>query len=155
MEQDTLLSLFKSKELEEREIIAELVRVSSVLAQRQTLVQDLRANQQSLLGQVKGARKLLLRTNVGNPDLIRQVEEGRAKIEQVRRKLESSEEDLNRAKERVDLVQGRLASTRLEKLRIEKLIDESNLAKLIKRNVVEEIGVEESAAGHRSKDEWS
>lgn len=155
MEQETLLSLFRSKEIEEQEIVADLLKVDAVLMQRQSYAAEIRANRQELQSRIKNARKELLRSNVGSPELVTRIETWKEEIEQLVPKLEIAEADLDRARERSELIKTKLAATRLEKARIEKLIDSSNLAKLIKRSAVDEMQVEESAAGQRSEGEWN
>lgn len=155
MEQETLLSLFRSKELEEQEIVTDLLKVDAVLAQRQSHLAEIKANRQDLQSRIKNARRDLLRSNGGIPGLISQIDGWKVEIEQIGPKLEAAEAELARARERSELIQGKLAATRLEKARIEKLIDKSNLAKLIKHSAIDEMQVEESATGHRSKGEWN
>ena len=154
MERDSLLSLLKSKELEEQEIVSEMVKVTGIMDQRLAVVNKANEEREGLRDNLRSLRRQLVRTNASDPALVSLIDVEKQNLEESEKRQIELEEDLSKAKNRVEMIQDRLAAARLEISRIEKLIEGHNLANLIKRTAVEEVAAEDVTAGNR-KGRWS
>ena len=155
MERDSLFSLLKSKELEEQEIVSELVKVRGIMDQRVALVNKANEEREARRAKIRSLRQQLVRTNASDPAIVQLVDIEKENLEKSEKQQIELDEDLSKAKTRVDAIQDKLAAARVEISRIEKLIDEHNLANLIKRTAVEEVAAEDVTADNRTKGRWS
>ena len=145
MSQDTqLLALLKTCEVEEQRALQRKREVEKVLAERQLVFDGLDAKREDLLLRIRelggGQRVTALQgQDISQVHSITQyLERMRKAIPELEAQLDEQTRELQRASERDKLAEGEVIAARLEKKRIEKLIEGRFVDELVKGSAVEE-----------------
>lgn len=154
---DTYGALLQSSKADEQEAVAQRNAVDRVVEERRMLVASLMENLQKLNVEYQaltGSQRieLLQQGRVQQAaSVMRRSEAVRDAIEQLGRKVQTAEEDLRRAKERLDVAEQELREVRVERKKAETLVSRREQQERIVEAAREELFVDELNSAERSK----
>lgn len=152
-----LTALFRSYEMNEKELLVEYSKIEKVYSQRKALYESLQASMKQFemtLLEIRTSKRssALMRGDVQKVSLLLEKEkELQQKLSEIEVEIEKAYSELNSADDRIKFSQGELMEVRLEKKRLEKLLENrDNFSRSISE-ASDEIRIEEMSYSRRNK----